>query len=80
MNTTMIKLEIIDLAKETNNVDLILGGHTHTFLEQPTIILNKQNKEVVINQTGWRGVKLGRINIAFDDQKISSKLTYQGLL
>ncbi len=80
MNTTMIKLEIIDLAKETNNVDLILGGHTHIFLEQPTNILNKQNKEVVINQTGWGGVKPGRIDIAFDDQKTSSKLTYQGLL
>ncbi|MDT8412879.1 MAG: metallophosphatase [Vicingaceae bacterium] len=50
------------LAKETKNIDLIIGGHTHTFLEKPTSIKNKDNKITLINQVGWAGLYLGRID------------------
>ncbi len=50
------------LAKETKNIDLIIGGHTHTFLERPTSIKNKENKITLINQVGWAGLYLGRID------------------
>lgn len=54
------------LAKETNNIDLILGGHTHTFLRAPEILENKDGKEVLINQVGFGGILLGRIQILFE--------------
>lgn len=54
------------LAKETSGIDLIIGGHTHTFLEQPTVMKNKKGEEVLINQVGWAGLRLGRIDFAFD--------------
>ncbi|WP_207798937.1 bifunctional metallophosphatase/5'-nucleotidase [Taibaiella soli] len=41
------------LAKETDNIDLIIGGHTHTFLEEPTVMKNKSGNEIIINQVGW---------------------------
>lgn len=51
------------LAKDSRNIDIILGGHTHTFLEKPTIEKNKKGKSVLINQVGYAGLYLGRIDI-----------------
>lgn len=53
------------LAKSTRNIDIILGGHTHTFLEKPVEELNLDGKKVMINQTGFAGINLGRIDIQF---------------
>jgi 5'-nucleotidase len=53
------------LAAETANIHLILGGHTHTFMEKPLIMENANKKPVLINQTGWAGLFLGRIDIDF---------------
>ena len=50
------------LAQKSRNIDLILGGHTHTFLDSPHKILNQNGKEIFINQTGWAGINLGRID------------------
>jgi len=57
------------LARESEHIDLILGGHTHTFLETPHKLKNRKNQEVIINQVGWAGINLGRINIFFDNRK-----------
>ena len=50
------------LARETKNIDLIIGGHTHTFLDKPTGIKNKAENITLINQVGWAGLYLGRID------------------
>ncbi len=62
------------LASETENIDLIIGGHTHTFLEEPVVHKNKAGKEVLINQVGWAGLRLGRLDFIFDTKK-NAKLT-----
>jgi len=54
------------LAKETTNIDLIIGGHSHTFLKQAEMHENKNGKAVLINQVGWAGLILGRIDFYFD--------------
>lgn len=54
------------LANQTNNIDLIIGGHTHTFLDKPQMYKNKDGNAVLINQVGWAGVMLGRIDFYFD--------------
>lgn len=56
------------LAKETEHINLIIGGHTHTFLDEPHKAKNLKNQEVIVNQVGWAGIKLGRINIYFDNK------------
>ncbi len=56
------KVSDITLAKESEDVDLILGGHTHTFLERPIPIINKKNQVIHISQTGWAGINLGKID------------------
>lgn len=59
------KISDIMLAKETENIDLIIGGHTHTFLDEPNVLRNKKGREVIINQVGWAGLRLGRLDFDF---------------
>ncbi|NBX80888.1 MAG: bifunctional metallophosphatase/5'-nucleotidase, partial [Flavobacteriales bacterium] len=57
------KISDLVLAKNSSQIHLILGGHTHTFLEKPTVVKNRDNQTVIINQVGWAGINLGRIDI-----------------
>ncbi len=59
------------LAMETENIDLIIGGHTHTFLPNPLVYKNKKGEDVLVNQVGWAGINLGRLD--FDFAKIPKK-------
>jgi 5'-nucleotidase len=54
------------LAKEIQYTDLIIGGHTHTFLDEPVVLKDKNGGDVVINQVGWGGVRLGRLDFSFE--------------
>ena len=57
------------LAKNTSGIDVILGGHSHTLLETATRVRNLDEKEVVINQVGWAGIALGRIDFYIDKEE-----------
>ena len=63
------KVSDLSLAGATENIDLIIGGHTHTFLKEPTIVKNRKDKDVLVNQVGCYGLYLGRIDFYFDSQK-----------
>ncbi len=56
----------IHLAKNTKGVDVIIGGHTHTLMENPVFVKNLEGKHVLINQVGWAGIALGRVDIILD--------------
>jgi 5'-nucleotidase len=68
------------IAKETEYVDLIIGGHTHTFLDVPTPIKNKSGREIWINQVGWAGLRLGRIDYEFGTRKTSKISSAQSVI
>ena len=53
------------LAAETHGIDIILGGHTHTFLDAPVVINNSKGSQVIVNQAGWAGLELGMIQLEF---------------
>jgi len=63
------KVSDLVLAKETDNVDLIIGGHTHSFLDEPTVLKNKNGSDVLVNQVGFAGIILGRLDFEFSRQK-----------
>lgn len=63
------KISDLVLAKETENIDLILGGHTHTFLDAPVTVKNKAGADVLVNQVGWAGIVLGRLDYEFSRYK-----------
>jgi 5'-nucleotidase len=53
------------LAKECYDIDLIIGGHTHKFFEMPKVYRNKKGNDTVVNQVGWAGIQLGRLDYSF---------------
>jgi len=61
------KISDVKLAEVSENVDLIIGGHTHTFMDEPVKIVNKYEKEVLVTQAGWAGLRLGRIDFQFSE-------------
>ncbi len=64
------------LAAQTDNIDLILGGHTHTFLPEPQSFTNNSGKNVLVNQVGWAGLLLGRIYFYFDKNKSLQNISW----
>ncbi len=58
-----------DIARQSSFTDLILGGHTHTFLESPVELMNKKGEPVVINQVGWASLMLGQLVFFFEKRK-----------
>ena len=70
------KVSDVVLAKKSMNIDLILGAHTHTFIDTPYRYTNREKKEVMIAQVGWAGIKLGRIDYFIE--KKSKNIFAQG--
>jgi 5'-nucleotidase len=62
------------LAKLSTHIDLILGGHTHTFLEKPTVEINQKGGAVLINQVGFAGLYVGRIDIDIQQGMVVRKM------
>jgi len=62
----------VKLAKQSKYIDLIIGGHTHTFIDKPYKYYNSDNKEIFICQVGWAGLKLGRLDF-FIEKKSRKK-------
>lgn len=66
------KISDLNLAKATKDIDLIIGGHTHTFLPKPTLVKNLDDKNILVNQVGAYGINLGRIDFYFDENNNKS--------
>lgn len=65
------KVSDVILAENSKYIDIIIGGHTHTFLDEPVVVKNRINRGVLVNQVGWAGIRLGKIDCYF--QRVSLK-------
>ncbi len=65
------------LAANSRNIDLIIGGHTHTFFDAPLSYKNLDEEEVIVNQVGWAGIFLGELIYIFD-KKTRTKKYFSG--
>jgi len=61
------KVSDVVIAGKTRYTDIIIGGHTHTLLDPPAQIENAAGKIVYIGQTGYAGVRLGRMDLYFNN-------------
>ena len=52
-----------ELVAKTRNIDVIWGGHSHTFMKGPENYQNVDGKEVPVMHTGKSGVRVGRLNL-----------------
>ncbi|MCC5942637.1 MAG: metallophosphatase [Balneolaceae bacterium] len=63
------------LANQVGGIDLIIGGHTHTFLDEPAAVDNPAGGKTVITQMGHSGVRLGRIDLSLDGNSETPAMT-----
>ncbi len=61
------------LAQRVEGIDLILGGHTHTFMDQPDVYDYPSGGRTVVNQVGWAGMRLGRIDVVMGPESARSQ-------
>ena len=66
------KVSDTDLAQLVPGIDLILGGHTHSFLDAPDVYNHKEGASVV-NQVGFAGLRLGRADVIFNREGQKSR-------
>jgi len=57
------------LVGQTRNIDIIIGGHSHTHMKTPDILKNIDNKNVMVFQTAGRGIYVGRIDVELEKMK-----------
>lgn len=60
----------LQLAPQLWHIDIIIGGHTHTFLPEPIVVNNLDGKPVLINHAGWGGLLMGRIDLQYSNGAI----------
>ena len=58
--------EDVELARKVKGIDVIISGHTHTYLYNPVIV-----NGVPIVQTGEYGVNVGKLTLDFNDGRVS---------
>lgn len=66
------RISDLALAKKTEEIDLIIGGHTHTFLKKPTVVRNLVDENMLVNQVGCWGLQVGRIDFEFNSDRTKS--------
>jgi len=66
-----------DVATRSRNIDVIIGGHSHTLIRpgsQQSMAVNLDGDTVLIAQTGKKGLYLGEITLDIAARKASAKL------
>ena len=64
------------VAEETSMTDLIIGGHSHTWLKEPLIKINNAGNQVIVNQAWWGGLVMGKIDFVFDRSSKKQKAIF----
>ncbi|NNE25476.1 MAG: bifunctional metallophosphatase/5'-nucleotidase [Saprospiraceae bacterium] len=74
------KVSDVILAQNTQDIDLIIGGHTHTFMREADRRRNKNGDPVIVTQAGWAGILLGHIDVYFERSKNKRCITCKNQL
>ncbi|WP_373523500.1 hypothetical protein [Aquiflexum sp.] len=53
------------LFRSNSKIDLIIGGHAHTFLEKPTSVKSSGGYDTIVNQVGTGALRLGMLEFEF---------------
>lgn len=72
-----------ELARASKDIDIIIGGHSHTLIDPknsdkyPSIVENAEGRPVLIVQSGKSGKFIGQIRVDLDKLKTSSPADYE---
>lgn len=59
------------LARQSEDIDLIVGGHNRKVLDAPVVWLNRKKQEVLLSQAGWDGLMMGKTVFHFEAKQKS---------
>jgi len=62
----------VTLAKSVGGIDLILGGHSHSWLKKPKAVERPGGGVTQIQQVGFAGIWLGRVVLAFEGTRLAA--------
>ena len=54
------------LIAHSKDIDLVLGGHSHSFFEQMRYVKNAEGREIGVDQNGKNAIYVGKITLSFD--------------
>jgi 5'-nucleotidase / UDP-sugar diphosphatase len=63
------------LARQAPEIDVIVGGHSHTFLDKPTEVAGGPGRTVVVTQDGCWAENLGALKLTFTRTDPSQRFT-----
>lgn len=49
------------LAAASRDIDLVVGGHSHTFLKDKVLVKNLSGRDVIVTQAGCKGIYVGKL-------------------
>lgn len=55
-----------EMAENIPEIDVVVGGHSHTRLDKPVIVKHEDGSTAYVVQTGCYGRALGRLDLAFN--------------
>jgi 5'-nucleotidase len=58
------------LIANTSGIDLVLGGHSHTYLKELTYLKNKEGKPTPVLHSGKSGVNVGKVQLTVEKERI----------
>lgn len=64
-----IQYDKTELIPNIRNIDVVLGGHSHTFMKTPMQLSDKDGKSVTLLHSGARGVSVGRMDLTLSKKK-----------
>jgi 5'-nucleotidase len=70
------EVDDVDLASSTHHTNLVIGGHSHSFLEKPMEVKNADGKIVIVNQAWWGGLMVGRVDFVMAKGKSENPEVY----
>lgn len=59
-------IDDVEVIPATRDIDVVLGGHSHTYFEYPEIVKNADGKDVICNQMGKNGRFVGVLHLHVD--------------
>ncbi len=69
------RMSDVVVAINSENIDVIIGGHTHTFMTEPDVLKNKVGEDILVTQAGFAGINLGRLDFYFNEEEDTTVAT-----
>jgi 5'-nucleotidase len=57
------------MIEQTSGIDLVLGGHSHTYMKELEYVNNKDGRPVPVDQNGKHGAFIGKLLLSMDKRK-----------